>query len=163
MQNIFRYRKFIGLTVVISIFLLNFPVSPARAVMITTEYAVARDSEQLSDRARVRAFLGRADMMAQMQAYGISHEEALSRVDSLTDREIAALAGKMDQIASVAGGYEFDWSIFAIIGLLLYTIFFAIVFYFSRANIEEEQTQSTTAETEEKPQSSTIEEEKKPE
>ena len=45
MQRIFPYRKFIGLTVVISIFLLNFPVSPARAVMITTEYAVAQDSD----------------------------------------------------------------------------------------------------------------------
>ncbi len=153
MQKIFRYRKFIGITVVISIFLLNFPLSPARAVMITTEYAVAQDSERLSDRARLKAFLGRADVMAQMQAYGISHEEALSRVDSLTDREIATIAGKMDQIPVAAGSnYEFDGSLLAIIGLALYAIFFAIVFYFSRTMADEDKPPSSTNEKEEKPQ-----------
>ncbi len=164
MQKIFRYRKFIGITVLISIFLLNFPLSPARAVMITTEYAIHQDSEQLSDRARLRAFLGRADVMAQMQAYGISHEEALSRVDSLTDREIASIAGRMDQIPVGAGGtYEFDGSLLAIIGLLLYTIVFAIVFYFSRTMEPEEQPQSSTSENEEKPQSSSNDKEEKSE
>ena len=142
MQKIFRYRKFIGLTVSISIFLLNFPLSPARAAMIPTVYAIHQDSEQLTDRARVKAFLGRADVLAQMQAYGISHEEALSRIDSLTDREIASLAGKMDQIPEIAGGYnEFDGSLLAIIGLALYTIFFAIVYYFSRTMEKEEKPQ----------------------
>ena len=164
MQKIFRYRKSIGITVLISIFLLNFPLSPARAVMITTEYAIHQDSEQLSDRARLRAFLGRADVMAQMQAYGISHEEALSRVDSLTDREIASIAGKMDQIPVGAGGnYEFDGSLLAIIGLLLYTIVFAIVFYFSRTMEPEEKLQSPTSENEEKPQSSSNDKEDKSE
>ena len=134
MQKIFQYRKFIGLSVSISIFLLNFPLSPARAVMITTEYAIHQDSEQLTDRARVKAFLGRADVLAQMQAYGISHEEALSRVDSLTDREIASIAGKMDQIPAAAedGYYEFDGSLLAIIGVAIFAIFMALAIYFSR-------------------------------
>ena len=164
MQKILRYRKYIGLTVVVSMFLLNFPLSPARADMITTEYTVAQDADQLSDRTRVRAFLGRADVMAQMQAYGISHEEALSRVDSLTDREIASIAGKLDQIPVGAGGnYEFDGSLLAIIGLLLYTIVFAIVFYFSRTMEPEEQPQSSTSENEEQPQSSSNDKEEKSE
>jgi hypothetical protein len=142
MQKIFRYRKFIGLSVSISIFLLSFPLSPARAVMITTESVIHQDSEPLSDRARVRAFLGRADVMAQMQSYGISHAEALSRVESLTDREIALIADKMDQIPEVAGGYELDGSVLSIIGLAIYTIFMVLAVYFSR-----------TMETEEKPES----------
>ena len=142
MQKICRYRKLIGLTVSISIFLLNFPLSPVRAAMITTEYVIHQDSEQLADRARVRAFLGRADVLAQMQAYGISHEEALSRVDSLTDREIASIAGKMDQIPEVAGGYyEMDGSLLAIIGLTIYAIFMAIAIYFSRTMEKEEKPQ----------------------
>ena len=74
MQKIFRYRKFIGLTMLISIFFLNLPPHHVRAVMITTEYVIHQDTEQLSDRARLLAFLGRADVMAQMQANGISHE-----------------------------------------------------------------------------------------
>ena len=142
MQMIFRYRKFIGLTVSISLFLLNFPLSPARAVMITTEYAIDRNSDRFTDRARVRAFLGRADVLAQLQAYGISHEEALSRIDSLTDREIASLAGKMDQIPEIAGGYnEFDGSLLAIVGLALYAIFMAIAIYFSRTMEKEDNPQ----------------------
>ena len=142
MQKICRYRKFIGLTVSISIVLLNFPLSPVRAVMITTEYVIHQDSDQLADRARVRAFLGRADVLAQMQAYGISHEEALSRIDSLTDREIASIAGRMDQIPEVAGGYyELDGSLLAIIGLTIYAIFMAIAIYFSRTMEKEEKPQ----------------------
>jgi hypothetical protein len=141
MQKIFRCRKSIVLTVSISMFLLNFPLSPARAVMITTEYVIHQDSEQLSDRARLRAFLGRADVMAQIQACGISHEEALSRVDSLTDREIASIAGKMDEIPAVAGGsnFELDGSLLSIIGIAIYAIVMAIAIYFSRTMEKEEK------------------------
>ena len=140
MQKIFRYRKFIGLTVSITIFLLNFPLSPARAVMITTESVIYRDSEPLSDRARIRAFIGRTDVMFQMQAYGISPEEALSRVESLTDKEIASLAGRIDQTLVAAGGnYELDGSLLSIIGLAIYAIFMAIAVYFSRTMDMEEE------------------------
>jgi hypothetical protein len=140
MQKIFRYKKSIGLTVSISMFLLILPIPPARAVMITTEYVIHQDSEPFSDRARVRAFLGRADVMAQIQASGISHKEALSRVDSLTDREIALIADKMDQIPEVAGGtnYELDGSLLSIIGIALYAIIMVIVIYFS-GNKEKEK------------------------
>ena len=141
MQNIFRYRKYIGLTVSVTIFLLNLPLSPAQAVMIDTEYVIHPDSEQISDRVRVIAFLRRADVVAQMQAYGISREEALSRIDSLTDREIASIAGKMDQAPQAAGGrYELDGSLLAIIGLAIYAIFMAIAVYFSRTMETDEKT-----------------------
>jgi uncharacterized membrane protein len=101
--------------------------------------------------------------MAQLQAYGISPEEAMSRVDSLTDKEIAAIAGRMDQHFSMAGGYEVGGNGLWLIGLLLFTLFFAIVFYFSRANAEKELTEAKSAETEEKEQSTAGEKEEKPE
>jgi hypothetical protein len=132
MKKIFRYRKSVGLIVLISTFLLYFPQSPARAVMINTQRAIHQESEQLSDRARVRAFLARADVMAQMQTYGISPAEALARVDSLTDCEIDSIAGKMDRIPSVAGGsYTLDGGLLMFIGMALYAIVAAIVIYFS--------------------------------
>ncbi|MDH3797698.1 MAG: PA2779 family protein [Desulfobacterales bacterium] len=132
MQKIFRYRKVVGLTVLISTFLICFSLSPARAVMITTEYVIHQDSKQLSARARVRAFLSRTDVTAQMQAYGISPEEALSRVDSLTDSEIASLAGKIDQIPAGAGtNFSADGSLLSFIGMALYALFAAILLYFS--------------------------------
>ena len=139
MQHIFRYRKFFGLTVLITIFLLNFTPSPLQAVMIRTESVLHPNSEQISDRIRVRAFLRRADVAARMQTYGISRAEALSRIDSLTDREIALIA---DKIPEAAGNYELDGSVLSIIGLAIYTIFMILAVYFSR-----------TMETEDKPES----------
>ncbi len=137
MQKLFRYRKFIGFAMLILTSLLNFPLSSARAVMITTEYVIHQDSDRLSDRARVRAFLKRTDVMAQIQAFGIAHEEAQFRVDSLTDSEIASIAGKLDQLP--AGAYSLDGGILAVIGMALYAIFAAIVIYFSSTPENEEK------------------------
>ncbi|MDJ0815619.1 MAG: PA2779 family protein [Desulfobacterales bacterium] len=134
MKQIFRFRKFIGLMVSITIFLLYYPHSAVQAGMVSTEHVIHQVSEQLSDRARIKAFFERADVMAYLKASGIRYEEALSRVDSLTDKEIALIAGRLDQIPEGAEStnYEFDGSLLAIIGLALYVIFAAIAIYFSR-------------------------------
>ena len=137
MHTIFRYRKFIGLTLVISIFFLTFPSSSARAVMITTEDLIHQNPDRFSDRARVKAFLGRADVMSQMQAYGINHQEALSRVDSLTDSEIASIADRMDQLP--AGAYALDGGILTILGIALYAFIAAILIYFSSTDDTEKK------------------------
>jgi hypothetical protein len=108
--------------------------------MITTEYVIHQDFKKLSDRARVRAFLKRAQVIAQMRAYGIHHQEALARVDSLTDSEIASIAGRMDQIpAGAAGTYSLDGSFLSIIGLALYAIVAAIVIYFGFSDEKKEK------------------------
>jgi hypothetical protein len=140
MKKIFRHRKSIGLVMLFSTFFLYFPVSPARAVMIDAQFAINQDSKQLPARGRVRAFIGRADVMAQMQAYGISPTEALSRVDSLTDCEITSIAGKMDRMPAGAGGtYTLDGSLLMFIGMALYAIIAAIVIYFSFNQEKEEK------------------------
>jgi hypothetical protein len=100
--------------------------------MIDTQYAINQDSEQLSARARVKAFLGRADVMARMQAYGINPTETLSRVDSLTNCEMTSIADKMDRMPAGAGGtYTLDGSLLMFVGMALYAIIAAIVIYFS--------------------------------
>jgi hypothetical protein len=140
MQKIWRCRKVIGLTMLISTFLLYFLLPPAQAGMITTEYVIHQDSKKLSDRARVSAFLERAEVIAQMQAYGIHHKEALARVDSLTDSEIDLIAGKMDQIPAGAGTtYTLDGSFLSILGLALYAIVAAIVIYFGFSDEKNEK------------------------
>ena len=163
MKKIFQHRKYICLIAVITVFFMNLPAPPARAVMITTEEALVQRTEPQSDRERVKAILARADVIAQLQAYGISYGEAQARVDSLTDKEIAVIAGKMDQLASKAGGYEMGSGALWIVGLLMYTIVFFIVFYFSRVKMKEDLEKSSTAETEEKTESSTMEKEEKSE
>ena len=137
MQKIFRYRKLTVSTIIMSIFLLNFPLSPARSDMIATEYFIHQNTEQLSDRSRLKALFGRADVMAQIQAYGISHKEALSIVDSLTDGEISLIAGKLDEMP--AGAYSLDGGLLVVLGMALYAIFAAIVIYFSSADEQKEK------------------------
>jgi hypothetical protein len=139
MKKIFRYRKSGGLIMLIITFLLCLAPSPARAVMINTQYVIDQDPEQLSDRARVRAFLERADVMAQMKAHGISPTEALARVHSLTDCEISSIAGKMDRIPEAAGGaYTLGGGMLMFIGMAIYAIIAAILIYFSFYHDKEE-------------------------
>ena len=150
MKKIFRYRKYVGFIMLISTFLLYLPPLPARAAMINTQYAIDRDADQLFARARVRAFIGRADVMAQMRAYGISPEEALSRVDSLTDSEIDSIAGKMDRLPARAGGnYSLDGSLIMFIGMALYAIIAAILIYFSFNPETEEKPSEDTGNSDE--------------
>lgn len=102
MRTVFKYQKPISLIVLVSLFWICMPQLSAQAVMVTTEGVINQNSRSDSDRARVRAFVSRNDVIAQFQSYGISSEEALARVDSLTDQEIAAIAGKLEQLP--AGG-----------------------------------------------------------
>jgi hypothetical protein len=46
--------------------------------------------------------LERADVKAQLQAYGVTAEEAAARVEVLSDREVALIAGRVDEVP--AGG-----------------------------------------------------------
>ena len=52
---------------------------------------------------KIRALLNREDVQHQLETYGISHEEALARVNSLTDAEISALVKEIGDVP--AGGY----------------------------------------------------------
>jgi Na+-transporting methylmalonyl-CoA/oxaloacetate decarboxylase gamma subunit len=79
--------------------------------------------------------------MAYLKASGIRYEEALSRVDSLTDKEIAAIAGRMDQIPEGAesNSNELDGSLLSIIGLAIVALFMVIAIYFSRTMDKKEK------------------------
>ena len=78
------------------------PYRPARAELVATESVIAPGRTPEVDRARVRALLDRRDVQAQLEQYGISAEEAAARVDALTDREVALVADRLDEVP--AGG-----------------------------------------------------------
>jgi len=140
MKKIFRHRKLIGFIILISTSLLWLPPFPAGAVIMSTQYAIHECAEELSARARLKAFIARADVTAQMQASGIGTKEALSRVDSLTDSEIASIADMIDRLPAGAGGtYSLDGSLFMFIGMALYAIIAAILIYFSFSGDKEEK------------------------
>lgn len=72
---------------------------PASAGIIATDQ-VATSAE----RDRVKSFFDRAEVRARMQALGVSPQAARDRVDALGDEEVAALAGRLDQLP--AGGTD---------------------------------------------------------
>ena len=49
-------------------------------------------------RARVEALLGRAEMRRQLEALGVDPDEAASRAESLSDQEIALIAGQLEEL-----------------------------------------------------------------
>src|SRR5690242_21817636 len=70
--------------------------APAAWGATVDDEALAAGSTIEADRAKVRAFLERADLRERLQAMGVSGLNAASRVDALTDDEVHALAGRID-------------------------------------------------------------------
>lgn len=106
---------------------LGMPL-PASAGIVTTDQIYAS-----TERDRVRSFLDRADVRAQMQALGVDPQATRARVDALTDDEVAKLSGQIDQLP--AGGDSILGILFAIFIILLITdiLGFTKVFPFTRA------------------------------
>ncbi len=102
MRAILQHWRPLGYVLIVAVLSLSLPRHRAEAAIVTTESLVDLPGEGQAKRERVRAFLNRAEVRAQLEAYGISPEEASARVESFTDREIALIAGKVDQLP--AGG-----------------------------------------------------------
>lgn len=106
MRAIVRHRKPIGYLLIVAVFCLSVPHHPARAAMVSTESVIAPAAGMETARARVRAFVDREDVRAQIEAYGIDADEAAARIDTLTDREIALIAGRQDELPAGGEGIE---------------------------------------------------------
>lgn len=76
------------------------PCRPAWAV--ATESVVTPAPTAEGHPARLRAMLDRKDVRAQLQASGVSADEAAVRVEALTDREVPLLAGRLDEVPAGA-------------------------------------------------------------
>lgn len=73
------------------------PSGEARAGLVGTDQVVQALAAQ-QDRDRVRAFLSREEVRAQMTMLGVDPGEAADRVDGLTDAEIARVAGQIEHL-----------------------------------------------------------------
>lgn len=121
---------------VVAVFTLSLPRRPAEATLVATESAIAGAPDAETNHARVRAFLDRQDVQVQLEAYGINVDEARARVESLTDDEVALIAGKLDELS--AGGNPAFASLFgppsfaaaaAFIGFLVLVVVALIVWH----------------------------------
>jgi hypothetical protein len=101
------FRRLIASLLILS---LATPL-PLRAGMIATE--------DLVDRERIAQVIDRAEVQAQLQAYGVSPAEVQARVAALTDAEAAELAARIDSLP--AGGIGIIGAILIVFLVLLLT------------------------------------------
>ena len=100
------FRRWIASLLILS---LAMPL-PAQAGMIATE-SIAKQN--------IAALLERADVQAQLQAYGVTADEVKARVAALTDEEAAELAARIDSLP--AGGIGIIGAILVVFLVLLIT------------------------------------------
>jgi hypothetical protein len=86
------FRRWIASLLILS---LAMPL-PVRAGMVATESVLERE--------RIATLLERADVQAQLHAYGVGPGEVKARVAALTDDEAAELASRIDELP--AGGID---------------------------------------------------------
>jgi Family of unknown function (DUF6627) len=94
-------KKTCSLLLIAAIFALGLRIPVADAAMVSTAQ-VAHTTATSADRARLSAFLDRADVQKQLQAMGVNPAQAKARVASLTDNEVRMLNAKLNQLP--AGG-----------------------------------------------------------
>lgn len=116
--SLFFRRIALVLVLVMSFHTLVVPV--AGAVMITTETMVSTQAATES-RARLSALLAREDVASALKEHGVSSEEALVRVNSLTDPEVVKLSQSIDALPAAGDGFG------SLIGAIVF-IFLVLLF-----------------------------------
>lgn len=103
----------------------------ASAGMVETDQAVNHALAE-QGRARIMSLVERDDVRTQMEARGVTAEQAKARIDAMTDDEVLQVSGKLDQLP--AGG-DVLGIFFAVFIVLLVTdiLGFTKVFPFTRS------------------------------
>ncbi len=130
-QQYSRFMRWTSRVVMFSMLSMALPVQSAFAGMVDTGQAVSHELAN-QDRARINAFLDRADVVAQLQKQGVTTDEAKARVYAMSDDEAHNIAGKLNQLP--AGG-DVLGIIFTVFIILLITdiLGFTKVFPFTRS------------------------------
>jgi hypothetical protein len=102
MRTIRQMTKPVSLLLTILMLLITAPYESALAVMIGTETVldVAKAQEA---RDYLNGVLARVDVKNELTAQGIDPQEAKARLDSLSDAQVAQLAGKIRQLPAGGG------------------------------------------------------------
>jgi hypothetical protein len=121
-----RLRRLIASLLIVSIAGIGVPL-PAQAGIVSTDMALAS-----AERDRIASMLERADVRAQLEAYGVRAADVKARVAALTDEEAAQLAGRLDSLP--AGGDGIIGALLLIFVVLLITDILGLtkVFPFTR-------------------------------
>ncbi|MGA8864664.1 MAG: PA2779 family protein [Gallionella sp.] len=80
---------------------LCLQASAAMADIVATDNLAAQN-QTAAEKAKIQAFLDRADVKVRLQALGVAEPMAKDRVAAMTDQEVHAMAQKIDSM--LAGG-----------------------------------------------------------
>lgn len=110
-----KARTFRLLTPFLTLILSVVFAMPAQAGLVGTDQVAA---PQQSERERVKAMISRPEVAKKLETLGVLQKDAASRVDALTDAEVATLASRLDALP--AGGLtNTEWLLIVIAVLVL--------------------------------------------
>ena len=97
------------------------PVQFAQAGMIGTDQIVTAASH--TDRTTVLEFLGRAEVVNQLQSWGLDASNAKDRVNAMTDQEVQVIAGKINSLPAGGDGWAV-LLVLVIVGAVVWWVWF---------------------------------------
>jgi hypothetical protein len=103
---------------VATMLLLSF--ESAQASMIGTDQVISAASAQ-TDRDAVLSALNRSEVTSQLQSLGIDPQTAKNRVAAMTDQEVHALAGQVQNLP--AGALSTGWAVVLVVAIA------AVIYY----------------------------------
>lgn len=96
-------RSFLAHLAIALVLVATLPMGFAKAGLVPTEDVIVETFGSSEARARVTAFLDREDVQAQFAALGVDPAEAAARIAALSDDEVGAIAGQLDQLPAGEG------------------------------------------------------------
>ena len=102
MHSLRQRRKSIAILVIVALSTFSIFSAPAHAAMVNTAEILKQNQHNLA-RKRINMFLDRSEVQKHLVAWGVNPEEAKTRVDSLTDKEIEKIAARIDQLPAGGG------------------------------------------------------------
>lgn len=106
-------NRLIASALIPCVLLAGVPLT-AQSAMVTSEQAMVTPAGDAS-RERVSAFLSRDDVRAQLQTQGVSADDAIARVQAMSDTEVAQLAQRVDNAPAGAGVVGVLFTVFLIL------------------------------------------------
>lgn len=114
------FKRLTASMLVVCVTGLSLPLQAGAAIVSTQEAAstpaVSSTAAASAERDRVIGFLSREEVRQSIEAQGVDPQDAIKRVQAMSDEEVQQLAGRIDQLP--AGG--------SIIGVL-FTVFIVLL------------------------------------
>lgn len=116
--------RFFQKTALLLIMLISFHtiVAPLAGAALVESATLVSAEEVDASRARLATLLAREDIGAALQGHGVTAQEALLRVNSLTDQEVMKLAQNIDSLPAAA-----DFGVGGLVGALVFIFLVLLV------------------------------------